>query len=91
MFLGVGDADRIVEPGNTTRFGQRLREMRAKVEIRHYDLGHALMLGAISAPLRRFFPVLDDIAAFVNGNSQRATRVACTQTDRVAAGQMSPR
>lgn len=91
MFLGVGDADRIVEPGNATRFAQRLREMRAKVEIRHYDLGHALMLGAISAPLRRFFPVLDDIAAFVNGNSQRATRVACTQTDRVAAGQMSPR
>ncbi|AKC70745.1 carboxylesterase [Pandoraea oxalativorans] len=87
MFLGVGDTDLIVEPGNTDRFAQRLQETGVRVDIRHYDLGHALMLGAISTPLRRFFPVLSDIANFVDGEPQRATRVACAQG---TAGEISP-
>lgn len=91
MFLGVGDTDLIVEPGNTARFAQRLQEKGARVEIRHYDLGHALMLGAISAPLRRFFPVLSDIVSFVNGDSQHAKRVGCAQGERFTAGEASSR
>ncbi|VVE62135.1 Carboxylesterase NlhH [Pandoraea captiosa] len=83
MFLGVGDTDRIVEPGNTVRFAQRLREMHVAVEICHYDLGHAMMLGAISAPLRRFFPVLQDVAAFVKGNERRASDAGCDTSERL--------
>lgn len=85
MFLGVGDKDSIVEPGNSVRFAKRLRMMQDKVDIRHYDLGHALMLGAISAPVRNFYPVLDDVTDFVNAISQQApVHRACTQGDRIS-------
>ncbi|VVG71708.1 alpha/beta hydrolase [Pandoraea apista] len=90
IFLGVGDTDSVVSPGNAVRFAERLRAMHSTVEIRHYNLGHALMLGAISAPLRRFSPVLDDIADFVNAISERrVVRQVCTQTEHFAVGDTS--
>ena len=73
MWLAVGDADTVVDPGNTTRFARRLQRMNDEVEVRHYDLGHAMLLGTLSAPLRGYAPVLDDIASFVNSAPERAS------------------
>lgn len=73
MWLAVGDADTVVDPGNTERFAQRLRTMNDQVEVRHYDLGHAMLLGTLSAPLRRYAPVLDDIATYVNSFPKHAS------------------
>ncbi|MDR3398400.1 MAG: alpha/beta hydrolase [Pandoraea sp.] len=66
MWLGVGDRDSVVDPGNTERFADRLREMGDDVQVHHYDLGHALLIGAFAVPVRRFSTVLDDIVAYVN-------------------------
>ncbi|VVE35098.1 carboxylesterase [Pandoraea iniqua] len=66
MWLGVGDSDSVVDPGNTERFAQRLRAVGDEVEVRHYKLGHVLLVGALGNPVRQFSPVLDDIATYVS-------------------------
>jgi len=66
MWLGVGDSDSVVDPGNTERFAQRLRAAGDDVEVRHYKLGHVLLVGALGNPVRQFSPVLDDIATYVS-------------------------
>lgn len=64
--LLTGETDRVVDPGNTTRLAARLRGFGAPVrEIVYPNLGHATIVGALAAPLRRLAPVLDDLAAFV--------------------------
>ncbi len=78
MWLGVGDRDSLVDPGNTDRFARRLREMGADVQVHRYDLGHALLLGALAVPFRKFSTVLDDITAYVNSVPASAPEtVAC--------------
>ncbi|VVD76268.1 carboxylesterase [Pandoraea pneumonica] len=66
MWLGVGTRDTLVDPGNTFRFADRIRDMGGNVQVRRYGVGHLLLLGALGLPLRKFTTVLDDIAAFVS-------------------------
>lgn len=68
MFLAAGQRDTTVDPGNTDRLAAKLRASGdTAVEVKHYPrIGHALLVGAIAAPLRGFAPVLDDTSAFIN-------------------------
>lgn len=64
--LITGDADVVVDPGNSARFAARLRSVGARVhEIVYPGVGHAPLVGAFAAPLRRVAPVLDDVERFV--------------------------
>jgi len=66
--LLTGSADDVVDPGNSRRLAARLLAHGAKVKEQVYPgLGHRTLIGAMAAPLRRLGPVLDDIAAFVDG------------------------
>ena len=51
---------------NTDRLASRLRAVGDSVAVKRYPcIGHALLVGALGAPIRSFAPVLDDVAAFV--------------------------
>ncbi|AJX33977.1 alpha/beta hydrolase [Burkholderia oklahomensis] len=66
MLLISGLRDATVKPGNTARFAARVAAAGGVVQIRLYPrVGHALLVGAFGRPMRRFAPVLDDVAAFV--------------------------
>lgn len=68
MLLACGTADRVVDPGNTDRMAVRLRALGDQVEVRHYSaVGHAMLIGAMAAPLRGVAPVLEDAVAFLDG------------------------
>lgn len=65
-FLATGDADTMVYPRNTTALARKLREAGVPVEERHYSgVDHIRILLALSRPLRRGAPVLDDMTAFL--------------------------
>lgn len=64
--LITGDNDEVVDPGNSARLAARLRQHGVGVrEIVYPDVSHSALVGALAAPLRRFAPVLDDVAAFI--------------------------
>ena len=64
--LVTGDDDRVVNPGNSARLGERLRATGIPVRtVIHPGVGHAALLGALAAPLRRIAPVLEDVRTFV--------------------------
>lgn len=66
MLLASGLRDATVKPGNTVRFASRVAAAGGAVQVRLYPgIGHALLVGALGLPMRRFLPVLDDVAAFV--------------------------
>lgn len=70
MFLGVGNADKTVDPGNTTRFAARLTQAGDRVTVRHYPrVNHALTVGVVGAPLRFIAPVRRDVVAFIRQTS----------------------
>jgi acetyl esterase/lipase len=78
IFLGVGAADRTVDPGNTDRFAARLRASHDIVIVKRYEkIDHAMMAGSLARPVRalsRFMnvaPVLDDVAEFVDAHASR--------------------
>lgn len=74
-FLAAGERDTTVDPGNTDRFAAKLRAAGDTVEVKHYPrIGHALLVGAIAAPLRGFAPVLDDTSAFIATQVRRAAQ-----------------
>jgi acetyl esterase/lipase len=65
-FLATGDADTMVYPRNTTALARKLREAGAVVEERHYSgVDHIRILLALSRPLRRGVPVLDEMTGFL--------------------------
>jgi acetyl esterase/lipase len=73
IFLGVGTADRTVDPGNTDRFAARLEAAHDLVILKRYDhINHAMMAGSLARPVRALSsfmtvaPVLDDVSAFVD-------------------------
>ena len=67
MLLLTGEADRVVDPGDTKALGQALREAGGAVETRAYaGIGHNEIMAAISVPFRGRASVLDDIAAFLD-------------------------
>ncbi|AOJ72954.1 carboxylesterase [Burkholderia sp. MSMB2042] len=66
MLLVSGLNDATVRPGNTARFAARVAAAGGAVQVRLYPrIGHALLVGALGMPMRRFLPVLDDVAEFV--------------------------
>jgi len=67
MLLMTGAADRIVDPGNTTRMAGRLRGAGSSVEAEIFPhLGHAMMAGALSPALRFTAPVFARASAFIH-------------------------
>ena len=73
LFLGVDVGDKVVRPGNTTRLAAKARAAGAQVEVRAYKgVSHALLVGAIAAPLRFLAPVLADSARFIDARTGAA-------------------
>jgi len=65
IFLATGDADQTVRPRNTRALAAELRNNGKSVQERYYKgVDHVGTLLAISRPLRRKAPVLEDVAAF---------------------------
>ena len=66
LFLAVDTGDKVVDPGNTTRLAAKVSAMGGSVEVKEYKgLSHALIVGAIAAPLNFLAPVLKDATAFI--------------------------
>ncbi|MDQ0466774.1 acetyl esterase/lipase [Caulobacter ginsengisoli] len=69
-FLGVGIRDSVVNPGNTARLAQRIRDKGGLVETRQYGrVTHAMTIGVFAAPLRGVAPVLRDVEAFIDSHT----------------------
>ena len=69
--LGAAASDEFVNPQrNTRQLAEKLRADNVPVVLKMYpDAGHATLIGAFSRPLRNVAPVLDDVAAFVRGDT----------------------
>ncbi|HAP27862.1 MAG TPA: esterase, partial [Achromobacter sp.] len=65
--LLTGTADTTVDPRrNSVSLAHALQDSGACAQLVQYpDLGHKLLVGALSRPLRWRAPVLDDVSAFV--------------------------
>lgn len=82
MLLVTGGGDTTVDPANSTRLAERIRQKGGTAEVKVYDrVGHIAIVGALAAPLRHLAPVLDDMDRFF-----RRTIAA----DRVAADPVNP-
>lgn len=65
MLLVTGGGDETVDPANSARLAQRVREKGGTAEVKVYPrVGHIAIVGALAAPLRRIAPVLDDMDGF---------------------------
>lgn len=78
IFLGVGTADRTVDPGNTTRFAKRLAAAGDQFVLKRYkNVNHAMAVGSLAKPVRALSnfitvaPVLDDVSAFIDSHPTR--------------------
>jgi len=70
LFLATDTADTVVDPGNTTRMAAKVRAAGGQVETRDYKgLSHALLMGAVAAPLNFLAPVLADSTAFIRAHA----------------------
>lgn len=66
MLLMTDLGDKVVDPGNTTRMAARVRERGGRVETATFPgLSHALVLGAMAAPLRFLAPVARRVTDFI--------------------------
>jgi acetyl esterase/lipase len=66
MLLITDAADKVVDPGNTSRMAARMREHGGQVEAETFPgLSHALLLGAIARPIRFLAPVAQRVREFV--------------------------
>ena len=67
VLLLVGDADKTVDPGNTSRLAARITERGGHVEQKTYaGIGHVGMVSAFARPLRGRASVLNDVDAFLS-------------------------
>lgn len=65
-FLAAGASDATVDPGNATRLARRLGEKGDLATVKFYPgVGHRVLIGAFSPPLRPLAPVLSDAVAFI--------------------------
>jgi acetyl esterase/lipase len=71
LFLATDAGDKVVDPGHTTRMAARVRANGGQVEVRQYPgLSHALLIGAVSPPLRFLAPVLGDVSDFIRRQAE---------------------
>ncbi|MDR3381219.1 hypothetical protein [Cupriavidus basilensis] len=71
MLLLSGRRDTLVDPGNSSRFAAMLQAHGDVVQVRYYERpSHALIVGALAAPLRGLAPVLDDLESFLRPTLQ---------------------
>jgi acetyl esterase/lipase len=81
LLLATDTADKVVDPGNTTRMAARVRAAGGQVETREYKgLSHALLMGAVAAPLNFLAPVLADSTQFIRAHAgdARVTQARAT-------------
>ncbi|MDR5748680.1 alpha/beta hydrolase [Caballeronia sp. LZ029] len=78
IFLGVGTADRTVDPGNTMRLARRLTAVGDQFVLQRYPaVDHAMIVGSLARPVRALAsfiavaPVLNDISEFVDDHPGR--------------------
>ncbi|MGC1302754.1 MAG: alpha/beta hydrolase, partial [Caulobacteraceae bacterium] len=72
LFLATDTADKVVDPGNTSRMAAKVRSLGGEAETREYKgLDHALVIGAVAAPLRFLAPVLADASQFIRAHAQQ--------------------
>ncbi len=77
LFLAAGSADKVVDPGNTTRLAAAVRARGGKVEARLYPgVGHVGALVSIVGPFRGRAPVLDQMLAFMGVAAPEPAREA---------------
>ena len=68
--LLTGDADQIVKPANTVTLAARLRAVGVPVQEHHYpDIGHLVLAGSLTRPLRGRADTLERVARFVTARS----------------------
>jgi acetyl esterase/lipase len=66
MLLLAGDADTVIEPGNTLRFADRLRAAGASVTVVEYpEIDHMALMEALALPLTFLAPVRAASLAFI--------------------------
>ncbi len=64
--LVTGDADSVIDPGNSTRLADRLRHNgNEATEVIYRRLGHMTVLAGFAPLLSSFLPILNDVDAFV--------------------------
>jgi acetyl esterase/lipase len=67
LLLLAGDRDSLVDPGNSRRLAERVRERGGRAEWRDYaGFGHFSIVSALWSPRRNAAPVFDDIKAFID-------------------------
>lgn len=75
--LMTGGRDRLVEPGNSTRFAARLAAAGNVATVRTYQrIGHFAIIAALAPLLRHAIPVLHDVDAFIAGTLRAAAQRA---------------
>ncbi|SEQ55524.1 Acetyl esterase/lipase [Faunimonas pinastri] len=73
VLLQAGTGDTTVDPGNSRRLADRIREKGGRVELKEYKgVGHAELVGTLAAPLRHVAPTLDDIDAFIKAQAGKS-------------------
>ena len=73
MLLMTDLGDKVVDPGNTERMATRIRERGGRVETAAFPgLSHALVLGAIAAPLSFLAPVAREVDDFIGRETGEA-------------------
>jgi acetyl esterase/lipase len=73
--LMTGDRDETVDPGNSTRFAARLREVGNHAAVLTYPrVGHYVIVAAFAPLLRLLVPTLRDLDAFIADTAQSARR-----------------
>jgi acetyl esterase/lipase len=77
MWLVTDKGDKVVDPGNTSRFAARVRERGGQAQTRFYgQLSHAALVGALATPLRFLAPVLEETRAFIDAQTAGPSRPA---------------
>lgn len=75
LLLVTDAADRVVDPGNTTRMAARVRAAGGAVETHDYaGVSHSLLIAAMATPLRFLAPVFDDAVRFIDLHAGRAVK-----------------
>lgn len=67
VLLLTGDADTVVNPGNSTRLAARIRDRGGAARLIEYrGVGHEKIIAALATPLSWLLPICRDIAAFAH-------------------------